>query len=389
MPRSLLTMVLLATACASGAAQVTEPTAPASPKSASTTRTAVAATEPPPRLHSQPDPDPEPTVLISDPAALAALDLEFGPTVFGLDATSTLELRKSRSFRELAHTLAWVGARKRWLRNTNTRFELAAVVNRLDRMDVMPGTCGETRLVYRLVQETDEGATRVLPLGLNVLFVQQASEDGCAAVAQSWQTEDIQTLTQGDGPLSASKLALEYQHAIESNLRETDERGSSNSLRIHQRVLGARWDQSQWKEGTLEFSPQAMYKGRGWARVTELLTEPAMREAIHQGTPTTHERSIPYPNWDSTAFDSWGRVGTLLPEDGDYAPFETKEAFLERGRSLTCGGCHDTRAVEGFHASREPSAHLLDEVPWRVAYVQAVAQGKEPNRVRGSVYGED
>src|SRR5690242_1721912 len=38
-----------------------------------------------------------------------------------------------------------------WLSDPRARFELVAAVNRLDRTLLEPSTCGEARLIYRLV----------------------------------------------------------------------------------------------------------------------------------------------------------------------------------------------------------------------------------------------
>src|SRR5579883_3019584 len=37
-----------------------------------------------------------------------------------------------------------------WLRSPDTHFELAGIINRLDRIPFLAGSCGEVRLVYRL-----------------------------------------------------------------------------------------------------------------------------------------------------------------------------------------------------------------------------------------------
>ncbi len=343
-------------------------------------------------VHDAPEAGPEqpdPIVLIDDPQTLDSLGLGFGPTVMGVDATDTLALRKSRRFRELASRIREFDMPGWWLRSSRTELQLSAVVNRLDRQDMLPGTCGETRLVYRVVHHTKSGETKTLPAALNVLFVQHDPGQGCQSVAQSWRVEDAAALAKDGGPLSEAALSFDNVRAVESNVQGDFRGRPRNVLKIHLAAEDPRWDRASWKTGVLEFSPDTMYKGRGWERVTELISQPAMREAIAQGTATTQDRGIRYPEWDETGHDGFGRAASLLPEDGDYAPFEDKAAFLNRARSLTCGGCHDTRAVEGFHVANGASAHLVDETAWRRAYVTAVAQGREPNRVRLSVYGED
>ncbi len=335
-----------------------------------------------------PEPDrPEPTVLIDDAQMLASLDLRFGPTVMGVEAADTLALRKSRRFRQLAHRVRGDALPGWWLRSSNTELELAAVVNRLDRQDMLPGTCGETRLVYRLVHHAKTGPKQ-LPVGLNVLFVQQDSGDGCQSVAQSWRVEDPSMLREDGGPLSPAALSFDNVRAVESNVRKAPD-DTVNELQIHLRNPEARWDREQWTTGVLEFNPDTMYKGRGWRRVAELMMEPAMREAVFEGTASTGDRGIRYPEWDATPGRTPSDMVEHMPADGDYAPFADRAAYLKRMRSLTCGGCHATRAVDGFHVAAGTSSHLQDENLWRTAYVTAVAEGREPNRVRLPVFGGD
>src|SRR3954454_13478421 len=60
------------------------------------------------------------------------------------------------------------------LYSTESRFVLAGIVNRMDRAYVAPDSCGEVRLIYRLVRinqtETGEGASPRLPMTLNIVL---------------------------------------------------------------------------------------------------------------------------------------------------------------------------------------------------------------------------
>jgi len=343
---------------------------------------------------------PAPVVLIDQPATLESLGLAFGPTVLGIDDDSTLAMRKSRAFRELAAALrenadipGW------WLRSEHTAFEVAAVANRLDRMDVLPGTCGESRVVYRLVRRADDGSRETLPVALSALFEQPQGPGGCADVAQAWQTDAAEKLADGGGPLSPQVLSRARLRAVESNVRTRfRDDPPHNVLSIHIPAESPRWDEPTWTAGMLEFAPWSWYKGRGWSRVTELLSAPAMRQSVFEGTVMTTSLSdlglVPedvrgWHSWESTRMSPLGRAETMLPEDSDYAPFEGREAFVERARSLSCAGCHSTRSVDGFHVALESSAHLQDDSVWRRAYVEAIAEGREPNRTRPSVYGDE
>lgn len=339
---------------------------------------------------------PKPIVLLTDAADLDPLRerLALGALVFNSDARTTKGLRASPSYRSFAESLG-EGFRKWWIGHPRTEFELVAVVNRLDRMDMAPQTCGETRVIYRLVHNSNEGVPRRLPLALNVVFTQQDDGASCATVAKSWMRQHASELTAADGPLSREKISISQMLSIESNARSED----SNILRIHRlREPETGHRSGRWRDGILEFEPRAMFKGNGWKTVAKIITEPQMRAAIAQGVPVTRSHTSGYSPWFE-GNGGWDRVMDHIPEDAELSPFQSKSAFLDRVSSLTCSGCHlEGRSVGGFHLPGDgatsqlhgaASAHLLREIPWRQAYVQAVAEGRAPNRNRQSVDGTD
>lgn len=285
------------------------------------------------------------------------------------------------------------------MRSEHTSLEVAAVVNRLDRMDVLPDTCGESRVVYRLVRHRDDGHEQTLPLALSALFEQPMPAGGCVEVARAWQTEEVESLTEPSRPLSPELLSRAHLRAVESNVRtQFEDEPPHNVLAIHVPADSPRWDEPTWTAGMLEFAPWSWYKGRGLTRVGELLMAPAMREAIFEGTAMTTELAEHHRmpedyrarySVESTRGSGLGSVERKLPEEADYSPFRDRQAFVDRARSLTCMGCHDTRTVDGFHVALERSAHLQDDTVWRQAYVRSVAEGREPDRVRPSVYGDE
>lgn len=76
----------------------------------------------------------------------------------------------------------------RWFDSPIAFFQLAAIVNRLDRREFAPTSCGELRLVYRLAYRTTGTPPRSsrLPLTLNVVLTAPRTAD-CRAVAEAWQ----------------------------------------------------------------------------------------------------------------------------------------------------------------------------------------------------------
>src|ERR1700744_2212626 len=96
------------------------------------------------------------------------------------------------------------------LYSNDSRFVLSGIVNRMDRAYAFPDTCGETRLIYRLIptnvaQASDSLASPRLPMTLNVVLKATGDHAGgqgitCAEIARRW-------LAAGDLPHSGAALA--------------------------------------------------------------------------------------------------------------------------------------------------------------------------------------
>src|SRR5665213_3269208 len=102
------------------------------------------------------------------------------------------------------------------LYSDGSRFVLSGIVNRMDRGYVAPNTCGEIRLIYRLIptnvlQASDSLASPRLPMTLNVVLRakgEHAIGPGggaitCAGIAGKWLAAGASPLT---GPALAAKL---------------------------------------------------------------------------------------------------------------------------------------------------------------------------------------
>jgi len=75
----------------------------------------------------------------------------------------------------------------RWFTSEKAFFQLVGVVNRLDRRDFGPGSCGEVRFIYRLAyaMEHDGGVFGSrLPMTVNVVLGAEGSD--CKEVAERW-----------------------------------------------------------------------------------------------------------------------------------------------------------------------------------------------------------
>ncbi len=389
-------------------------------------------------------------VLLREPALLAALEREalaLGPIAFGSDARDNAALHELADYRAIVDVLArdldaianadakaGVGLRhghrlfdRRWLSSPRASFELVAVVNRLDREPFAPQHCGETRLIYRLAQQERRGGEEIrsrLPMTLNVVFWQPRGADGCAAVARSWQLppeQSPQALLDPGRPLHAAQLSAAQLHAIEVDLQT--ERWPSTlrpDLGGHAgyvlRVFGRAPVRGGLVPLPLENTPdvRAIRAGRGGVdldALRERIAEPAALDAIDRGTFALPEAYL------ATASHSFAPRGLARPGNRPFsqllreselaalplqgrANIGSPAALLRRLDELSCAGCHQSRSLAGFHVlGDEPddgarvdalavgvSPHLLADLPRRVAFVEATADGRSPTESRAPAH---
>jgi len=356
--------------------------------------------------------DGRPVVLIDDPESLSRLAdaLDLGRMLFDVPGGTTKQLRHSSRYRSFVHGVTFPSLHtpsdsqfpKWWLGHPRTSFALVGVTNRLDRRDLLPGTCGETRLVHRLSYRLEDGVLRYLPMTVNVVLEQPDDGNGCRTIASAWMVPEgedpIARLTAAGGPLHPERLGIERLRVVETNLRTDDfehpEHGEPGRGHNELRAFVLDEHGRDLVPTDLEFHPYAkMLLVR--RDVVEWLDTPGVLESIERGTATQPK----HWRWDwalvdidgsdarSSVFDAmWVRPGVIdeiaLPPEGVTS---TAAGLTHRLDGMTCQGCHAARSVAGFHLPGEgdglrggASAHLLSELPWRVAYVEAVAQGREP-----------
>ena len=271
-----------------------------------------------PQVVAPKDPPPPVQVLVRDPATLAAWQaggLGFGDVAFDHTATDNETLARDPFYASIAARLgedidaivaadekAGVGLRYvhrvfdiRWLSSPRAWFELVGVVNRLDRKVFMPGTCGETRLVYRLVHravQKQQEITSRLPMTVNVVFWQPDDANGCRVRASAWRRE-VDALREAGGPLADDALTLANLHAVELDVQTerwpaTIRPDLAGHAGYALRVFGRDPTRRTMIETPLENTPDVARlakdaKARGelvaWVRAPETLA------AIDRGTP--------------------------------------------------------------------------------------------------------
>jgi hypothetical protein len=372
-----------------------------------------------------------PSVLETDARAMEALESKglSLPRIFGArgrhndalaktDAWSTLLAALEADIRLLDARpgIAESNPRKRfqssWLRDRRARFELIAAVNRIDRAFLDEASCGEARLVYRLVLQPDGRPPTSLPMTVSVVFPQPKTSSellgtpSCRATAQAWLDLPARGAERVHA-LAALYAKLPDWNKVEINLQT-----------FHGPTLGAIFDDGTGSDDHAEYLLRS-FDRRGEALVPRLLVNtprPALDDeekgalaafirenfdAIDAGTFVIPDRFLAKGALSVTPRGfarAPNRVFKTLFGDGSAfadLPYDrgrlvrSPAGLLRRLDQGTCQGCHATRSVAGFHLlgeSRLPEAHLdavavarsahVDiELGWRTAMVAAVAKG--------------
>lgn len=394
---------------------------------------------------AQPGPDDAgtPVVIVTDAAVLAALEadgLALGPLVFGGgdDHPSTFaedrgwasirgQLERDLAKRGAADPKAGVGMRHAhrlfdvaWLRDPKVRFELVAVVNRIDRrvFDLSRSRCGETRLVYRLAYATTLEAVPIdsrLPMTVNVVFWQGGE---CEDAVRRWPSDAprspaaLAKLLRA-GPLAPARLVPTQLDAVEVNLQTV-----RWPAVVHPTLGGhAEYLMRVFKRGTGSgaFKPSPLENTPDVARIAK---DPALRKELREWI-TSHVAEIDsgvavmpeslaadeaisvtprglarLANRPFSQLVKTTDLGDVALADAENAA--TIPALLRRLDELSCHGCHETRSVAGFHVLGEPrdpaavvdtlavaiSPHLRGDLDRRRQYVTALRAGKDVDERR-------
>jgi hypothetical protein len=385
-------------------------------------------------------------VLVNDPVALeeaerrgASLPQAFG--AFDADASNRTLQAGSAAYRKIAASLAaeleallagdpqlatgMARAHRlfdgRWLRSSAARFELVAVVNRMDRAPFaraagIGGVCGELRLIYRLAYATRRDGVAMssrLPLTVNVVYWQR--ERDCAALARRWlgvegkRGKELGSWLVGEGgPASAEARHPARLKSIEINMQSVRWPSTTRAdLGAHAEYFLRVFD-AQGQPQPLENTPD----------VARLQQDPALKRelaqwtlanlpAIDAGVAVMPERFLARR---ATSVSPHGLarlanrpVSRLFGERdfagadlARYATIKTPAALLRRLDDSSCVGCHQARTVAGFHVlgvdragtaavnavAVTGSPHLALDLERRERYVRAVAAGKTPDDTR-------
>lgn len=389
------------------------PARTAAPAAASSASTSPAPASPPPVAQT----------VVTDPAVLGELERR------GL---SLLELLSAEAYASLASVLeadleavrradpaAGVEVARfshrlfdaRWLGLETSRFELVGVVNRLDRAPFHAGSCGETRLVYRLsyarrVRGEPQSSRLPMTLGLEFRVPKLDSDPSCTEAARRWISSDGSTptaerLLAPSGPLHRDRLRTGRDDLlVVVNLQQIRWPSTVRpALGGHAEYLlrAFRFDEKgeKLRPAPLENTPDVERLTRDKTLRAELLrwlADPNNLPAIDAGTAVMPDRfaavraiSVTPRGLSRLANRPFRRLFT----SADFATLDfssarrvrSPEGLLRRLDQLSCPGCHEARSIAGFHLLGEDppetpvensiavalSPHLLDDLPRRRA----------------------
>jgi hypothetical protein len=286
------------------------------------------------------------------------------------------------------------------LYSDESRFVLSGIVNRMDRAYVAPESCGEIRLIYRLIptksaQAADSLASPRLPMTLNVVLKTRGDHAigaavTCAEVARRW-------LAAGDLPLTGAALAeklaapdgpldliapqdidrietnIQIVHALKSPTRDfrTDYLLKVFNYNVRSRAFEETPLENQIDRARLLADPKLARAFKAWLldpqhfteldRGTIVIPPEYLATGALAETPVGFSTSNLLPEFglvqgDDTKIDpvfSNQDVVTALKNaaerDGPLQNIRSLAGFERRLNDVTCAGCHQTRGIGGFH----------------------------------------
>ncbi|MGC2780264.1 MAG: hypothetical protein WA418_31960 [Bradyrhizobium sp.] len=344
------------------------------------------------------------------------------------------------------------------LDSPDARFVLAGIVNRMDRAFVDPAHCGEVRLLYRLTRTTppeskvgdkggDKGSELTsprLPMTLNIVLKARSDDQArnnapsCADIAKRWlATADLPLtgpelaarLTAPDGPLPL--IRPENIHRIETNLQIAH--APKSSVRDFRTDYMMKVFDYQAAAGTFEEAVLEDQVDRDRLRADAALArefkawllDPVHLGELDRGTAVVPDRFLakvavaPTPagfvnsdllpayglvqgeaNGPAPVFTEADVVGALEKAAAQGITLQNIQSvagFERRLNDASCGGCHQTRGIGGFHfpgvdwMAEKPSntvvvpgsPHFFGDQVRRRDILTAFAEGRAPDFSRG------
>jgi hypothetical protein len=363
--------------------------------------------------------DENAAVVETDPRAMAGLE-QRGLSVarlFGARQRTNDALAKTPAFAAIVRTLdadlAELDARPgigpdpapnrpfdtRWLHDARARFDLIGAVHRPDRGFVDPrSACGEARLVYRLVLEPHGRPATALPMTMNVIFPLGGD---CSAAARAWtelprggraRVDAIAALYRSLPPFFKVETNLQNLHGPAVRPAEDDHAEYllrsfevSNGALVPRPLLDtprADLDDAERKDLAAWIADHFREIDDGSYVIPDRFLAQRSVSVAPRGAARMKNRPFAKIFTDPRSFARLPYATAKL--------VKSPAALLRRLDQGTCSGCHETRAIAGFHLlgeDRNPDArfnalavplsnHFRAELPWRGAMARARAHGE-------------
>ena len=324
--------------------------------------------------------------MLGAPSGASSADIFALPSMRSLRAVLDREFEDYNARRDSAGGLSSLQLFDRnALYSPQTRFILAGIVNRMDRAFKAPETCGEIRLIYRPVanygKPAKKGITTSSRLPMTVNVILNARSEGerqiasCAEIARRWlaigdQTESgagfaVKLMTKG-GVLESVTPA--HIARIETNIQIAHASADPNDFEARADYLMKVFD---YDASSKTFAESVMENQIDRDRI---LADPALANELRQwllapGNFTALDRGIvlvpdkflarrTIVTTPATASNTQGIFADIEVVE-TLAKFASKDATLQNIKSpagferrlndITCAGCHQTRAIGGFH----------------------------------------
>jgi len=335
------------------------------------------------------------------------------------------------------------------LDSKDTRFVLAGAVNRMDRAFVDPAHCGEVRLLYRLIRTNqpeagEDAVSPRLPMTLNLVFKARGDEaarsgtPSCAEIAKRWlDTADIALtgselaakLTSADGPLALIRpenilrieTNLQIAHAPKSAVRDfrTDYMMKVFDYHAETGTFEEAVMEDQIDRDRLLADADLARAFKSWLlqpdhlaeldRGTVVIPDQFLAKVAVAPTPVGFVNSALQPAFGlvqgedtvhAPVFSDTDVVGALEQATAKGVQLQNIRSvagFERRLNDISCGGCHQTRGIGGFHfpgvdwMAAKPSntttvpgsPHFFGDQVRRRDILTAFSEGREPDFSRG------
>ncbi|MGK0366915.1 MAG: hypothetical protein ACI9QD_000045 [Thermoproteota archaeon] len=308
---------------------------------------------------------------------------------------------------------------KRWLSSKLAFFELIGVFTRFDRIPFSNNpkfSCGEVRLIYRLAYRKTEQKEKIytrLPLTLNLVYWAKNKNLTCPQVAKGWDVKSSKAIT-----VIKNKDQFKFSNlkAIEINLQAVrwpssirpDFGGYAEYL---MRVFKFDQIENKFKASFMENMidvEKIKIDSKLKNELKTYLTNPLIAKNFDKGIGTIPDKFLTTKSI-SAAFHGMGRLKNR-PFDQvfknkdfqdlnftDYRFVKTPSAYLRRLNDMSCVGCHQGRAIAGFHfigndkkeifsanaIIMSRSGHLQLDLKRRTQYIAQLISGKTAVQARG------